>query len=656
MTIQYTNVNTLWQGATWLKLGWQLFKQQPFTWAVMASIFVLTSAVGITFTIGQFIVALLAPVFAGGIFISLDKSASGEKVHIEGLFSAFKHKPTLKKLLLIGLIGAAVTGLNILIEYMPGADYMMSTGSGSGGSGDYRHVSSGAFLGKIVTLPWMLAVVFAIPLVAIKQHHAIPALKNSLGVGLLHLISIVPFLLMVALLTIAAFLPVGLGLLVLPAVLFCSVYSAFAMIYTDPAQTAGAAGLAEPPSSARSGSAPEPTSSSEPTSAEKSKESPAGSDPVMALLSAVVPLKTAERMKQTIDEQAEKSRQRVQRPAVDISLPKQLDIKYFDDYICITRRWFSPRAIVVASLALMSIGVSYLFLSGKMDSMTMTGEQWFVDLIPWLFPVVSLVISYIGLAQCLNHTDIYVSTDTIELRHRPLPWRGNTRLEASNIKQLHVQEQTIVTDRRTRRTYHLEVVPHTGPNYSLLRSFDSNQQAMFVEQEIEKFLNIEDQPVRDSMNLQEKPETSKGLYDGARLYFWFAMGVAAIAVLLISWNYYSIASLTTAVGTVTAVEVHERRRTTGTGTTTEYRPSFSFADENGKSQVGKVSFFASGNGFAIGAQMTIAYSLDDSSKLKIVDWGDKLKVPVVLFTISGLIVLGGLSIRKRGAQLEAEGR
>ena len=144
-------------------------------------------------------VSLLAPVLSGGIFLTMDKSARDEKVQIERVLSVFKHQSTLKQLLLIGLIGTAVTAINMLF-----------TG-----------------LGLLIALPWMLASVFAVPLVAIKHQQVIPALQSSLWVCLVHIISILPFLVMVILLTVVAILPVGLGLLVLLPVLFCSIYSAF---------------------------------------------------------------------------------------------------------------------------------------------------------------------------------------------------------------------------------------------------------------------------------------------------------------------------------------------------------------------------------------------------------------------------------------------
>lgn len=482
MAIKYNTVNNIWQGATWLKLGWQLFKQQPITWVVMVLIFVVACVVGVSFTTGQFVVALFSPVFTGGIFLAMEKSARGERAQIEDLFSVFKHQQTLKQLLLIGLIGMVVMALNSLIAHMPGNDYMISVGSRGQSHSDYTPISFGALLGRVITWPWSLAVLFGVPLVAIKQQKALPALKSSLWVGLVHLICIVPFCFMVVLLIVVAVLPVGLGLLVLLPVLFCATYRAFAMIYSDPAQMAEVPTIAEPINSVT-----------------QVQVQTLSSQPVISALSKLASSELDEYSKRIVNDDFKNAKQRLQQSVMETNLPKQLKIDYFADYICISRRWFTVRAIAAVLLSLLSTGATYYIFSGKMESMNLTGEQWFINLLPWLCVVFALVSSYVAIARCINHTDIYVSADTIEIKHQPLPWFGNKRLQASNIKQLYVREKIRVVNERsgqTRRYYSVETIPHTGPNFSLLKSLESSQQALFIEQEIEKFLNIENQRVR----------------------------------------------------------------------------------------------------------------------------------------------------------------
>ena len=238
--IKFQKVNNTFQAKNWLINAWKLFKKKPLTWIFMVLIFNILMIVGSNFLIGKFIVALLLPVLAGGIFIALDKASRSEPVGLESLFSVFKDRPILKELLTVGAIGVAVILLTMALQTLTGTEYAVkldpskSEGVNIKDSVDvFEKVSKGGLFTSLIPWVWSWALLFGIPLIAINREAAIPALKHSLLGSLFNFFPLFVFLVMIVLLTIISILPVGLGLLILIPVAFGATYFAFREIYVE---------------------------------------------------------------------------------------------------------------------------------------------------------------------------------------------------------------------------------------------------------------------------------------------------------------------------------------------------------------------------------------------------------------------------------------
>ena len=233
--IKFQKVNNTFQAKNWLISAWKLFKKKPLTWVFMVLIFNIFLIVGSNFLIGRFIVALLLPVLAGGIFIALDKASRDEPIGLENLFSVFKDKPILKELFTVGAIGVAVILLTMALQTLTGTEYTVKLDSPEGeDSVDvFEKVSKGGLFTTLIPWVWSWALLFGIPLIAINREAAIPALKHSLYGLLTNFIPLFIFFGMIILLTIISIIPVGLGLLVLFPIWFGAIYFAFKEIYVE---------------------------------------------------------------------------------------------------------------------------------------------------------------------------------------------------------------------------------------------------------------------------------------------------------------------------------------------------------------------------------------------------------------------------------------
>jgi len=640
--IRINIVKNVFEGKQWITNAWKLFKKKPLTWIFMLLIFNLFVIIGNSFFIGRFIVALLLPVLAGGIFIALDKSNRDEPIGLENLFSIFKDKPVLKQLLHVGLISMAVVALTMIFQYLTGTEYTVKVDSSQAESVNdvYQKVTEGSVFTSIISWVWSCALLFGIPLIVINKEPVVPALKHSLY-GLL--VNIAPFLVffgMIILLVIVSLIPVGLGLLILIPILFGAFHSAFKEIYIETDKEEISAFVAEivkakekeekdtvvytnnkkhqetdlketyhsirvfrmvgmalvtiglaiagysyyslqvgtntigevlsvethrsHKTSGGSSTSYTPMFSfkdkngeqrTAPTSyASSSLNYPVGVRvkinydpddfstvrinsvgsifyiPMFFWLFGGALVWMTKKMKKDVDENGVPPRKSLflkdssesskvstedkvsvqpelikqeqdqkinTEKSVEFNLPKKFTLNFYEEYMHITLSWFGVKTITATFMAGFSIVFLSVFLFSDSSNATITGSPLMIKLIPWISAISGAGILYYTLTTWLNKTHIFVSQDAIEIKHKPLPWFGNKRLETKNIKQLYSKEEISTSSSNNRRsiTYKLHIVSHGEDDMTLL-SVENSQQALFLEQEIEKYLGIENMRVR----------------------------------------------------------------------------------------------------------------------------------------------------------------
>ncbi|MCB1193674.1 MAG: hypothetical protein H7A23_07265 [Leptospiraceae bacterium] len=104
--------------------------------------------------------------------------------------------------------------------------------------------------------------------------------------------------------------------------------------------------------------------------------------------------------------------------------------------------------------------------------------------------------TYKVLANYLNTTEIIVDREKISVRHYPLPWTGNKVVLSNDIKQLYSKPVRHQNRNSVSFTYEVHAVLSNRTHIELVSNFETSDQALYVEQEIENFLKIENYPVR----------------------------------------------------------------------------------------------------------------------------------------------------------------
>lgn len=176
---------------------------------------------------------------------------------------------------------------------------------------------------------------------------------------------------------------------------------------------------------------------------------------------------------------------------IELGLPDKLRLFDHGTYIEIVRKWFGWKIVFITAFAIFWDGFLFMWYS-KLDENT--------ELMAFLFPLlhvgVGIGITYYAVAGWFNRTHIYVSGAKIAVRHRPIPWLGNKELDALNLKQLYTKEKVSDSNNGSSVSYDIHAITHSGENIKLVSGLETSEQALYIEQEIEKYLRIEDATVK----------------------------------------------------------------------------------------------------------------------------------------------------------------
>ena len=171
--------------------------------------------------------------------------------------------------------------------------------------------------------------------------------------------------------------------------------------------------------------------------------------------------------------------------------PADLQIEQTGSEIRFTRRWLHPSHAFLALFVLFWNGVMAVWFG-----IAISQRLWLMALFGTAHAAIGLFVAYAVLAGFLNSTVIRVGMGAIDVTHTPLPWLGNRRLETAAIAQLYCKKVAHRPRRHTSYTHEVHVATRDGRHVQLLSGLESSEQALYLEQEIERYLGIKDQPMR----------------------------------------------------------------------------------------------------------------------------------------------------------------
>lgn len=197
------------------------------------------------------------------------------------------------------------------------------------------------------------------------------------------------------------------------------------------------------------------------------------------------------------------------KPKEDVPVPDRFTVEDDGQQLIIRQRWFQWGLFFLLFFAIawdsFLVGWYWMLTSGPFAGND--GMPGPMKLIFFVFPIahvaVGVGLTYFVLAGFLNSTVIRVADGMLSVRHSPLPWRGNLDLPTDGIEQIYCQNKLSTSrddDGHTSTSMQYEVhAVINGQKKQLLRGLHAADHALFVEQTLEKFLNLEDRPVPGEM-------------------------------------------------------------------------------------------------------------------------------------------------------------
>lgn len=235
----------------WFKSGLNLTFKNPGAFIVMGLVFgILSIVLAFIPILGAIAMLVLAPVFYGGFIYAAREEDQGRKAEIGHLFVGFQQPGKIGPMMMLCLpsVGAGVIMAILGFVLIGGSIMAMAMGGNGGGGMGIMGLLLFAVLAFVVGLAAAAMVYFAVPRVMLDSAEPIAAMKESLGVVMANVASILVGFIVIGLIFMAvAIIPLlgalAIFLIGMPAAL-CAMYFGYRQVF------GGNASHIEPPAAA----------------------------------------------------------------------------------------------------------------------------------------------------------------------------------------------------------------------------------------------------------------------------------------------------------------------------------------------------------------------------------------------------------------------
>ncbi|MEO8614416.1 MAG: hypothetical protein ABI600_04690 [Luteolibacter sp.] len=174
----------------------------------------------------------------------------------------------------------------------------------------------------------------------------------------------------------------------------------------------------------------------------------------------------------------------------EVALPKSFQIRRTPQSLDISRRWFGAHAFFLLLFAI--VWNSFMVV---WHTISLTQGLWFMSAFGLLHTCVGIFLIYYVLALFLNSTVVRANNQSLEVKSRPMPWKGDKLLANSEVEQLYCIEKISRGQNGSSASYRVEAVLRGNRRETLIGGLTDPDHALFIEQQLEHFLKISDTPV-----------------------------------------------------------------------------------------------------------------------------------------------------------------
>lgn len=159
-----------------------------------------------------------------------------------------------------------------------------------------------------------------------------------------------------------------------------------------------------------------------------------------------------------------------------------------------TRTWRSAAAYFMAFFALCWDGFLLVWFA-----IALSQGAWVMAAFGLLHAAVGVGLTYSTLAMFVNRTTFTVGDGRLRVRHGPLPWWGGLEVPSAGIQQLFCVNVIRRTKNGQQETFEVRLRSTDGRELGVVNGLTERDQALWIEQQLERALRIRDEPVRGEL-------------------------------------------------------------------------------------------------------------------------------------------------------------
>ncbi len=182
----------------------------------------------------------------------------------------------------------------------------------------------------------------------------------------------------------------------------------------------------------------------------------------------------------------------------EVPMPKGISLSREGGGLVVVRRWFSWKYLPLVFFCVVWDGFLLFWYAAALGVGSRTsarGDLPFMLLFPLIHVAVGAGLTYFTLAGILNSTRVAVAGGRLTIRHGPLPWPGNLDQGTGEVRQLFTTQKVTRGKNGETITYELGCLGPGGARKTLLKGMEAVEQALYLEQRLERHLRIEDREV-----------------------------------------------------------------------------------------------------------------------------------------------------------------
>ena len=226
-------------GWRWLADAWAFTGTQRGTF-IGVTLLMLLGWIVVSFVpfVGPLGLALVYPLISAGLLLGCEAVRRGERLEVGHLFAGFQHSASARLLILGAISIAASVIFGIIMFAIMGASVgMMMLGGGQPTPEQIVPFATTIVLAVLVvtavSIPWVMAMWFAVPLIVFNGVGVADALKTSFFACLKNILAFLVWGIAVFVLSIVASIPLFLGWLLLAPMLWASMYLIYRDVFHD---------------------------------------------------------------------------------------------------------------------------------------------------------------------------------------------------------------------------------------------------------------------------------------------------------------------------------------------------------------------------------------------------------------------------------------